>query len=154
MLYFSINMYWSSYILRRPLNFAKSSPYFCPIYVVPVKYDMSCQSKVRWRFRKILWPSQNIWTLFGLVYLIRIRAILLPTGYGRPIMLFLKPQYFGLGQINLGALGVFWNNLLALILLLWVPCPCFLSINPYFYKNLSLYIQIFGIGVWILAVKN
>ena len=27
---------------------------FCP---------MQCQSKVRWRFRKILWPSQNIWTL-------------------------------------------------------------------------------------------
>ena len=32
---------------------AKSSPYFCPKYVVPV----------RWRFGKILWPSQNIWTL-------------------------------------------------------------------------------------------
>ena len=25
---------------------------------------MYCQSKVRWRFCKILWPSQNIWTLF------------------------------------------------------------------------------------------
>ena len=24
---------------------------------------MKCQSKVRWRFCKILWPSQNIWTL-------------------------------------------------------------------------------------------
>ena len=24
---------------------------------------MYCQSKVRWRFRKILWPSQNMWTL-------------------------------------------------------------------------------------------
>ena len=32
-------------------NFAKSPPYFCP---------MQCQSKVRWRFRKIFLPSQNI----------------------------------------------------------------------------------------------
>ena len=42
---------WSLCILRRPQNFAKSSPYFCP-NVVPVK------SKV-----KISQPSQNIWTL-------------------------------------------------------------------------------------------
>ena len=40
----------SSYILRRPQNFAKSSPYSCP---------MQCQSEVRGRFRKILQPSQN-----------------------------------------------------------------------------------------------
>ena len=26
------------------------------------------QTKVRWRFRKILWPSQNIWTLIELVH--------------------------------------------------------------------------------------
>ena len=26
---------------------------------------MCCQSKVRWRFRKIVWPSQNIWTLIN-----------------------------------------------------------------------------------------
>ena len=32
----------------------KSSPYFWLQYI---------QSKVRWRFRKILWPSQIIWTL-------------------------------------------------------------------------------------------
>ena len=24
-----------------------------------------CQSKGKWRFRKMLWPSQNIWTLLG-----------------------------------------------------------------------------------------
>ena len=48
-------IFWqSSYILRRPQNFAKSSPYFWLQYI---------ESKVRWRFRKILWPSQNIWTL-------------------------------------------------------------------------------------------
>ena len=44
----------SSYILRRPQNFAKSPPYFWLQYI---------QSKVKWRFLKILWPSQNIWTL-------------------------------------------------------------------------------------------
>ena len=41
-------------ILRRPQNFAKSPPYFCLQYI---------QTKVRWRFLKILWSSQNIWTL-------------------------------------------------------------------------------------------
>ena len=44
----------SSYILRRPQNFAKSPPYF---------WQVLHRTKVRWRFRKILWPSQNIWTL-------------------------------------------------------------------------------------------
>ena len=44
----------SSYVLIRPQNFAKSPPYFC-LYVL--------QTKVRWRYRKILWPSQNIQTL-------------------------------------------------------------------------------------------
>ena len=39
--------------LRRPQNFAKSPPDFCLQYI---------QTKVRWRFCKVLWPSQNIWT--------------------------------------------------------------------------------------------
>ena len=39
---------------EKATNFSKSSPYFWLQYI---------QSKVRWRFRKILWPSQNIWTL-------------------------------------------------------------------------------------------
>ena len=38
-------------------NFAKSSPHFWLQYL---------KSKVRWRFCKILWPSQNIWTLYCL----------------------------------------------------------------------------------------
>ena len=46
---------YSSYILRRPQNFAKSSPYFW--------LAIHTRTKVRWRFCKILWPSQNIWTL-------------------------------------------------------------------------------------------
>ena len=44
----------SSYILRRPKNFAKSPPQIC----------LSLhRTNLRWRFRKFLWPSQNIWTL-------------------------------------------------------------------------------------------
>ena len=41
----------NSYILRRPQNFAKHPPIICPMY---------CQSNNWWRFRKIVWPSQNI----------------------------------------------------------------------------------------------
>ena len=36
-------------------KFSKSSPYF---------WLALHRTKVRWRFLKILWPSQNIWTLF------------------------------------------------------------------------------------------
>ena len=43
-------IYWK-FILKKPQNFAKSSPNFWLQYI---------QSKVRRRFRKILWPSQNI----------------------------------------------------------------------------------------------
>ena len=35
-------------------NFAKSSPYF---------WLALHRTRLMWRFRKILWPSQNIWTL-------------------------------------------------------------------------------------------
>ena len=44
------------HILRRPQNFVKSPPIIYPMY---------CQSNNWWRFRKILWPSQNIWTLLS-----------------------------------------------------------------------------------------
>ena len=44
----------SSYILRRPQNFAKSPPCF---------WLALHRTKVRWKFCKILWPSQNVWTL-------------------------------------------------------------------------------------------
>ena len=47
---------WRSYILRRPQNFEKFPPYFCLQYI---------QTKVRGRFRKIFWPSQNVSTLTG-----------------------------------------------------------------------------------------
>jgi hypothetical protein len=57
-----------------------------------------------------------------------------------------NPKLLGLsrqcGQINFEAFGVFSADLSAPILVLLVPCPCFPSINHYFYEKLSLYIQI------------
>ena len=57
-----------------------------------------------------------------------------------------NPKLFGLsrqfGQINFVVFGVFSANLSAPILILRVPCPCFPLFNNYFYKKLSLYIQI------------
>ena len=57
-----------------------------------------------------------------------------------------KPELLGLGrqigQINSGAFGLFLAKLSAPILVQWVPCPCFPLFNHYFYKKLSLYIQI------------
>ena len=53
-----------------------------------------------------------------------------------------KFQTFGLGQTiwadkfwDICHLGLFSADLLALILVLWVPCPCFPLINHYFYKK-------------------
>ena len=50
-----------------------------------------------------------------------------------------NPELLGLGrqigQINSGAFEVFSAKLSAPILLQWVPCPCFLLFNHYFYKK-------------------
>ena len=51
------------FILRRPQNFEKSSIYF---------WLQCTQSKSRGWFSKILWPSQNIWTLKVLVSFCKI----------------------------------------------------------------------------------
>ena len=51
----SNKLFTSLIVLRSPQNFAKSPNYF---------WLALHRTKVRWRFRKILWPSQNIWTLF------------------------------------------------------------------------------------------
>ena len=59
--------------------------------------------------------------------------------HGNPKVLSLGRQF---GQINFWTFGVFSVNLSAPILVLWVPCPCFPLIKHYFYKKLSLYIQI------------
>jgi hypothetical protein len=56
----------------------------------------------------------------------------------------LKPLGLGrqIGPNILGAFGVFLADLSAPILVLCVACPCFPLINHYFYKKLSIYIQI------------
>ena len=47
--FLKVHIFWEGHKI-----FGKSSPNFWPQYI---------QSKVRWIFHKILWPSQNIWTL-------------------------------------------------------------------------------------------
>ena len=47
--YCKVHIFWEGH-----KNFAKSPPYF---------WLALHRTKVRWRFRNILWPSQNIWTL-------------------------------------------------------------------------------------------
>ena len=48
-------LWWREYgILRRPQNFAKSPP---------IIWLAIHRTNNWWRFREILWPSQNIWTL-------------------------------------------------------------------------------------------
>ena len=63
-----IKIHVSSYILRRPQNVAKSSPYF---------WLAVHRRKVRWRFHKVLWPSQDIWVLIIIANLLHcgIRVI-------------------------------------------------------------------------------
>ena len=52
-------------------------------------------------------------------------------------------------QINSGAFGGFSAELVAPILVQWVPCPCFPLFNHYFYKKLNLYINILNIYLWL-----
>ena len=49
---YKVHIFWEGH-----KNFAKSSPYFW----------LAFHTKVRWRFRKIRHPSQNIWTLISKV---------------------------------------------------------------------------------------
>ena len=53
-------------ILRRLQNFAKYPQVICPIY---------CQSDNWWRFRKILWPFQNVWTLHRVIGSLDVRSL-------------------------------------------------------------------------------
>ena len=59
-----------------------------------------------------------------------------------------------IGQTNSGA---FWVFSAKLILVQWVPCPCFPIFNHYFCKKVSLYIHISNIFlgfIWIWDAKN
>ena len=49
-----VHIFWEGYKI-----FSKSPPYFCLQYIL---------TKVKWRFRKILWPSKNIWTLIMYIH--------------------------------------------------------------------------------------
>ena len=80
--------------------------------------------------------------------------------YGHPERgFFLKSQTFGLGQTNwakhFGGIGVFSAKLSVLILVQWVPFPCFPLLDHYFYKKYAfLYPHpkyLFWIGIWIWA---
>ena len=88
------------------------------------------------------------------------------TDYGCPMEpFFIKiPNFWGLswqfGQINFGAFEGIFGQFSAPILVQWVPCPSFPTINHYSYK-LSLYTHpnlkyLFGIGIriWIWAAKS
>ena len=66
-----------------------------------------------------------------------------------------KSQTFGLEQTIWadkfwGIWGIFQVKLPALILVMWVPCPCLPLINHYFYKKQKQNPEyLFGIGIWI-----
>ena len=62
--------------------------------------------------------------------------------HGNTKLLGLGRQF---GQTNFGGFGVLSADSSAPIFVMWVPCPCFPIINHYFYKKLSLYIQISNI---------
>ena len=75
-----------------------------------------------------------------------IRRLVLIMDHGRPMKPFFSDMYaksLGLGRqigkIDFGTFWVFPANLSVLILALWIPCPCFLLIDLYFYKNKPLY---------------
>ena len=76
---------YSSYILRRPQNFVKSPTYF---------WLALHRTKVRWKFCKILWPSQNIWTLPCLIC--RVQETLNLTGvyFKKRISIFLAYRWW------------------------------------------------------------
>ena len=57
-LHILVTWFWSTlvkvHIFWEGNKILRNLPNICPMY---------CQSNNWWRFRKILWPSQNIWTL-------------------------------------------------------------------------------------------
>ena len=66
---------------------------------LPLTFD--CMSKVRGRFRKILWPSQNIWTL--------------PTAL--ILVLFKKVSFDSNKKCKSSPYAVFWNSVKTTVLL-------------------------------------
>ena len=80
------------------------------------------RTKERGRFRKIFWPSQNIWTV---------------ATDAQWSLVLLKSRIFGLGQINSWAFGVFSAELSA---------PILVWLSPNFFNvccNMNLIISVF-----------
>ena len=50
-------------LLLRKVHIFWEGHKICEIFILLMSYVVPCQSKVRCRFRKILRPSQNMWTL-------------------------------------------------------------------------------------------
>ena len=56
-----IFVYWNGRSLLLKFIYSEKATKFCEISTVDLSYIL--QSNLWWRFRKIMWPSQNIWTL-------------------------------------------------------------------------------------------
>ena len=61
--FFKVLLFWQCHKILRNLHLSFA---LCSAIRVSVHLDTNskCHSKVRWRFCKILWPSQNIWALW------------------------------------------------------------------------------------------
>ena len=53
--------FWEKIVKLLKFIYSEKATKFCEIFSLILSYVV--QSKVRWRFHKILWPPQNIWTL-------------------------------------------------------------------------------------------
>jgi hypothetical protein len=78
-----VHIFWEGHkILRNlPLTFD------CSTYVI--------QSKVRGRFRNILWPSQNIWTLFNFPFINSLKMLWCATKRDSLLLATFQCWYFG-----------------------------------------------------------
>jgi hypothetical protein len=113
----------------------------CLKSIASIQIHLICIKKAK-DTNKYFWISFPLKTTVLLHWLALTHGLQMPNEgifYRNPKLLGLGRQF---GQMSFGAFGVFLANLSAPILVLWVPCPCFLLINHYFYNILSLYMQI------------
>ena len=95
-----VHIFWEA------TKFCKSPPYF---------WLALHRIKVRWRFRKILWPSQNIWTL---TYWKSVLEMYPERMYSSTYAPFLGPLLLALGS-NIASLAIWcgvnaaWNEEIA-----------------------------------------
>ena len=69
--YSKVHVFWEGHKMLRILHLTFDWHYIRRKYWLALH-----KTKVRWRFRKILWPSQNMWTLIR-KYMIGFRLLLL-----------------------------------------------------------------------------